>query len=110
MKAVDDGNGGLFFLNAPGGTGKKFLMSLILATIRANSDIAVAFASSGIATTLLEGCCTAHSALKFPLNLQTIEQPTCNIAKNSAIAKVLMAAKIIIWDEYTMAHRCALEA
>lgn len=38
MKAVDDGNGGLFFLDAPGRTGKT--------------------------STLLEGCRTAHAALK----------------------------------------------
>ncbi|GBP97984.1 hypothetical protein EVAR_69294_1 [Eumeta japonica] len=73
MKAVDDENGGLFFLDAPGGTGKKFLMSLILATIRTRSDILVAIASSGIAATLLEDCRTARSVLKLPLNLQTIE-------------------------------------
>ena len=87
MKAIDDGNGGLFFLDAPVGTGKTFLMSLILATVRARSNIAVAVASSGIAATLLEGCRTAHSALKLPLNLQTIEKPTCNIAKHSAMPK-----------------------
>ena len=110
MKAIDNGNGGLFFLDAPGGTGKTFLMSLILATVRARSDIAVAVASSGIAATLLEGCRTAHSTLKLPLNLQTTEQPTCNIAKHSAMAKVLVASKIIIWDECTMAHKRALEA
>ncbi|GBP49808.1 ATP-dependent DNA helicase pif1 [Eumeta japonica] len=109
MTAVDDENGGLFFLDAPGGTGKTFLMSLILATIRARSDIAVAIASSGIAATLLESCRTAHSVLKLPLNLQTIEQPTCNIAKNCAMAKVLIAAKIIICDECTMSHKRALD-
>ena len=48
MKAIDDGNGGLFFLDAPGGTGKTFLISLFLATVRARSDIAVAVASCGI--------------------------------------------------------------
>ncbi|GBP04422.1 hypothetical protein EVAR_63140_1 [Eumeta japonica] len=110
MKAVDDGNSGLFFLDAPGGTGRTFRMLLILATIRARSDIAVAVASSGIAATLLEGCRMAHSLLKFPLNLQTIEQPTCNIVKNSAMSKVLIAAKIIIWVECTMAYKRALEA
>uniref|UniRef100_A0A1B6ERN4 ATP-dependent DNA helicase n=1 Tax=Cuerna arida TaxID=1464854 RepID=A0A1B6ERN4_9HEMI len=91
IKAISDGNGGLLFLDAPGGTVKTFLMSLILATVRARSDIAVAVASSRIAATLLEVCRTAHSALKLPLNLQTIEQPTCNISKNSAMAKVLVA-------------------
>ncbi|CAB3244443.1 unnamed protein product [Arctia plantaginis] len=110
MKAIDDGNGGSYFLDAPGGTGKTFLMSVVLATVRARSNIAVAVASSGIAATLLEGCRTAHSALKLPLNLQTIEEPTCNITKNSAMAKVLSASKIIIWDECTMAHKRALEA
>ncbi|XP_037948346.1 ATP-dependent DNA helicase pfh1-like [Teleopsis dalmanni] len=85
-------------------------MSLIFSTVRARSDIAVAVASSGIAATLLEGCRTAHSALKLPLNLQTTEQPICNIAKYSAMAKVLVASKIIFWDECTMAHKRALEA
>ncbi|XP_026463605.1 uncharacterized protein LOC113380822 [Ctenocephalides felis] len=110
MKAIDDENGGLYFLDAPGGTGKTFLMSLVLASVRARSNIAVAVASSGIAATLLEGCRTAHSAFKLPLNLQTIEEPTCNIAKHSAMAKVLAVSKIIIWDECTMAHKRALEA
>jgi ATP-dependent DNA helicase PIF1 len=110
MKAIDDGNGGLFFLDAPGGTGKTFLMSLILATVRVRSEIAVAVASSGIAATLLEGCRTTHSALKLPLNLQRTEKQTCNIAKHSATAKVLVASKIIIWAECTMAHKRALEA
>lgn len=110
MRAIDDGNGGLLFLDAPGGTGKTFFMSLILATVRARSEIAVAVASSVTAATLLEGCRTAHSALKLSLNLQTTEKPTCKIAKHSAIAKVLVASKIIIWDECTMAHKRALEA
>ncbi|XP_068625392.1 ATP-dependent DNA helicase pif1-like [Battus philenor] len=110
MKAIADENGGLYFLDAPGGTDKTFLMSLVLATVRARSHIAVAVASSEIAATLLEGCRTAHSAFKLPLNLQTIEEPTCNIAKHSAMAKVLTASKIIIWDECTMAHKRALEA
>ncbi|CAB3232612.1 unnamed protein product [Arctia plantaginis] len=96
--------------DAPGGTGKTFLMSVVLATVRVRSNIAAAVASFGIAATLLEGCRTAHSALKLPLNLQTIEEPTCNITKNSAMAKVLSASKIIIWDECTMAHKRALEA
>ncbi|GBP51104.1 hypothetical protein EVAR_31828_1 [Eumeta japonica] len=104
MKAVDDGKGGLFFLYDPGGTGKTFLMSLILATIRPRSDIAVAVASSVIAATLLKGCRTAHTTLKLLFNFQTIKQPTCNISKNSAMAKVLIATKIIILDECTMAH------
>ena len=76
MKAVYDGIGGIFFIDAPGGTGKTFLISLILDTIRTQSQIALAVAFSGIAATLLEGGRTTNSALKLPLNLQNFEEPT----------------------------------
>lgn len=42
----------VFFLDAPGGTGKTFLANLILAKIRESGKIAIAVASSGIAATL----------------------------------------------------------
>ncbi|XP_017467368.1 PREDICTED: uncharacterized protein LOC108359826 [Rhagoletis zephyria] len=110
MKVVDDGTGGIYFLDAPGGTGKTFLISLILAKIRSRSQIALAVASSGIAATLLEGGRTAHSAFKLPMNVLTVDQPTCTLTKNSATAKLMRECKIIIWDECTMAHKRALEA
>lgn len=110
MQVVDDETGGIYFLDAPGGTGKTFVISLILATIRSLSQIALAVASSGIAATLLEGGRTAHSALKLPMNLLTDDNPTCAINKNSATAKLLRECKIIVWDECTMAHKRALEA
>jgi len=110
MRAITEQSGGLFFIDAPGGTGKTFLLSLILATIRSQNNIALAIASSGIAATLLDGGRTAHSALKLPLNLQNTEAPTCNISKNSGMDKILQTCKIIIWDECTMSHKKALEA
>ena len=42
----------LFFLNAPGGYGKTFLIETILSTVRAHGKIALAVASSGIAAEL----------------------------------------------------------
>ncbi|GFX00142.1 ATP-dependent DNA helicase [Trichonephila clavipes] len=74
-------SGGLFFINVPGGTGKTFLLSLILATIRSQNNIALAIASSGIAATFLDGGRTTHSALKLPLNLQNTEAPHATSAK-----------------------------
>ncbi|GFW30752.1 ATP-dependent DNA helicase [Trichonephila clavipes] len=56
--------------DAPGDTGKTFLNSIILATIKSQNNIALAIVSSGIAATLLDGGRTAHSALKLPLNMQ----------------------------------------
>ncbi|XP_066228790.1 ATP-dependent DNA helicase PIF1-like [Saccopteryx leptura] len=102
--------GEIFFLDAPGGTGKMFQIRLILAAIRSQNDIALALATSGIATTLLPGGRTAHSALKLPLNMQFIETPTCNISKASGMGKVLQKCKLTVWDEYTMAHKKLLEA
>lgn len=110
MDAVTNQEGGLYFLDAPGGTGKTYLISLILATIRSNGDIALAIASSGIAATLLSGGRTAHSALKLPLSLQITETPTCNISKSSGMGRVLQSCKLIIWDECTMANKKSLEA
>ncbi|GFX73347.1 ATP-dependent DNA helicase [Trichonephila clavipes] len=110
MRAITEQSGRLFFIDAPGGTGKTFLLSLILATIRSQNNIALAIASSGIAATLLDGGRTTHSAWKLLLNLQNTEAPTCNISKNSGMGKVLQTCQIIIWDECTMSHKKALEA
>jgi ATP-dependent DNA helicase PIF1 len=65
---------------------------------------------SGIAATLLEGGRTAHSAFKLPLDLGRREDPTCNISRGSAKAKILRDCQLIIWDEATMSHKGAFEA
>ncbi|GBN08688.1 hypothetical protein AVEN_73486-1 [Araneus ventricosus] len=69
--------------------------------------IALAVASSGIAATLLTGGRTAHSVFKLPLNLPCVENPICNISRNSDKAKVLRMYKLIVWH---MTHKYALEA
>lgn len=110
MEDLANERNGIIFLDAPGGTGKTFLLNLILAEIRKQNNIAIAVASSGIAATLLDGGRTAHSTFKLPLNLNNTENPTCNLNKRSGMATVLTTCKMIIWDECTMAHKKALEA
>jgi len=88
-QAVFNGSGGTFFLDASGGTGKTFLINLLLAKIRQRNMIALAVASSGIAATLLTGGRTAHSVFKLPLNLESMEAPTCNIGRGTGKAKLL---------------------
>ncbi|CAH1105511.1 unnamed protein product [Psylliodes chrysocephalus] len=97
MKVTNDETGRIYFLDAPGGTGKTFLISLILATIHLQNKIALGLASSGIAATLLKGGRTAHLALKLSLNMQSNETPTCNISKKSEIAKVLQQCELRIY-------------
>ncbi|XP_075451755.1 uncharacterized protein LOC142492724 [Ascaphus truei] len=110
MSHITKEQGAILFLDAPGGTGKTFLINLLLAEIRMEHNIALAIASSGIAATLMDGGRTVHSALKLPLNIANEENPTCNITKNSGQARVLQTCKLIVWDECTMAHKKSLEA
>ncbi|XP_067944956.1 ATP-dependent DNA helicase PIF1-like [Watersipora subatra] len=110
LKAVDDEREAIFFLDAPGGTGKTFLLNLLLAKIRSNRQVALAVASSGIAATLLEGRRTSHSMFKLPLDIGRLETPVCNIRKGTGLAQLLQTTKLIVWDECTMAHKATLEA
>ncbi|XP_071582444.1 uncharacterized protein [Temnothorax nylanderi] len=110
LSSIESSAGQVFFLDAPGGTGKTFLINLLLAKVRSERGIALAVASSGIAATLLEGGKTAHAAFKLPLNLNHAETPLCNISKQSNMAQVLQDCKLIVWDESTMAHKGGFEA
>ena len=80
---LESGEGGILFLDAPGGTGKTYLINLLLAKVRSRSQVALAVASSGIAATLLEGGRTAHSMFARPLDLQTRDEPMCARTKHA---------------------------
>ena len=60
------------------------------------------------AALLLQNCRTAHSRLKIPLHVD--ETSTCNIPKNSRVAKLIIEAKVIIWDEAPMINKLTFEA
>lgn len=83
IESVNKGTDGMCFLYAPGGTGKTFLVSSLLARIPCQNEVVLALVSSGIAGTLLEGGRTAHSAVKLPMKMQINFKPTCNIAKTA---------------------------
>ncbi|GJV77002.1 hypothetical protein Tco_1323516 [Tanacetum coccineum] len=97
-----------FFIDGPGGTGKTFLYKALLAIVRSRGHIALATALSGATANNMTGERTAHSRFKIPINLTT--NSTCNIKKQSSLAKLLCQAKLIIWDEASMAKRQAVEA
>ncbi|KAL4143309.1 hypothetical protein QTP88_005655 [Uroleucon formosanum] len=99
--------GKCIFLDAPGGTGKTHLINILLAKVRSSYGIVIAAASLGIAATLLHG---GKTAFKWPLNLNTIEIPTCNINKQSNMAKVLKKCKLIVWDASPTSHKKGFEA
>ncbi|KAH9082717.1 hypothetical protein LEN26_004115 [Aphanomyces euteiches] len=109
MEKIEREEGGISFLDAPGGTGKTFLLNLILAQVRSKRQIALATASSGIAATLLDGGRTAHSTFKLPLDLHEADKVVCSIGKQTAKAQLLKTCKVIVWDECTMIHKKGLE-
>lgn len=110
LNSIHNNLGNTFFVDAPGGTGKTFLINLLLAKVRLNGKIAIAVASSGIAATLLSGGRTAHAMFKIPLNLANDGTTVCTISKQSNLAKLLRECSFIVWDEATMSHKSAIEA
>ena len=98
----------LFFVDAPGGTGKTFTFNTLLASVRSLGKTAIAVASSAIAARLLEGGTTAHRRFNIPIKLSA--HTICKINSKSSWGQLLLQAKIIIWDEAPMQSRWCFEA
>ncbi|ONM33246.1 hypothetical protein ZEAMMB73_Zm00001d041563 [Zea mays] len=108
LSVVDTNNGGVFFVDGPGGIGKTYLYKALLAALRSQDKIAVATATSGVAASIMPGGRTAHSRFKIPLTID--DGAVCSFTKQSGTAKLLQKASLIIWDEASMAKRQAIEA
>lgn len=104
---IDNNTDGVIFIDAPGGTGKTFLLNILFATVRSAGKIALATASSGIAATLLTGGRTAHCTFKISLELKSSGKPTCINTRNSNTASLLREARLIVWNEAPMVHKLA---
>ncbi|XP_060210795.1 uncharacterized protein LOC132637774 [Lycium barbarum] len=107
IKRVFSNKSGAFFVDGLGGIGKTFLYRALLATVRSMGYIALAPATSGVAASILPGGRTAHSRFKIPINID--ENVTCNISKQSALASLIRDAKLILWDEASMANKRMVE-
>jgi ATP-dependent DNA helicase PIF1 len=90
----------LFFIDAPGGTGKTFVLNTLASYFRSKGKVALSNASSGIAAVLLQGGRTAHS--RFGIPLKVLPTTECSITARSTAGKVIIAADLIIWDESPM--------
>jgi hypothetical protein len=98
----------VIFIDGPGGTGKTYTENLILNTVRSHGNIALAIASSSIATLLLLGRRTAHSCLKIPIALDRMS--FCCIRKQDDLVALIHQTKLILWDEAPMTNKLAFEA
>ncbi|GAA0141444.1 hypothetical protein LIER_35396 [Lithospermum erythrorhizon] len=82
-KAITD-EGGAYFVDGPGGTGKSYLYKVLLAHIRSHGFIALVVATSGIASSFFIGGHTAHSRFKIPID---------DLCKNTA----LFGGKLVVF-------------
>lgn len=89
-----------FFLDGPGGSGKTYLYSTLISFVRGRGQIALPFATTGIAATLLQGGRTVHSGFKLPVPI--IDTSTSSMRPNSPEAETFRQAVLIIIDEITM--------
>ena len=96
----------VFMIDAPGGTGKTYLIKAVIQAFGRENVIVVA--SSGIAALCFVTGTTAHSRFQIPLALS--ETTSCGVMYNSKVAKRIRNCKLIVWDEVVMVSRFALEA
>ncbi|XP_063794712.1 LOW QUALITY PROTEIN: uncharacterized protein LOC134949961 [Pseudophryne corroboree] len=94
-----------FYLDGPGGSGKTFLYTTLIAYIRGKGNTVLPFATTGIAATLLKGGCTVHSGFKLPVPL--LHTSVSSLRLTSPEAQILRQAtliiiSLIIIDEITM--------
>ena len=94
---------GIFAVEANGGCGKTFCINTILATLRAQGNIALATATTGQAATLFDRGRTIHSKTKAPIKLDAAS--LCNFKPNSPTAKLIKRAVLMVMDEYTIGHK-----
>ncbi|XP_075092425.1 uncharacterized protein LOC142172657 [Nicotiana tabacum] len=108
LQRVFANESGAFFIDGPGGSGKTFLYCALLATVRSKGFVALTTTTSGVAASILPGGRTVHSRFKFPINID--EKFSCNISKQSSLASLIRDAKLIVWDEVSMAKKNMIEA
>ena len=94
LVSVNNGDGGLHCLNAAGGTGKTFTLNTLLDCIRGDGFVALATASSGVASKLLHNGTTVHSRFKVPINVNS--SSTCSFSPSDATGKLIKMTKLII--------------
>ncbi|POS86604.1 hypothetical protein EPUL_001629 [Erysiphe pulchra] len=93
----------IFFLQGPAGTGKTFLYKTLCNYYRSQGIIVLCVASSGIASLLLPGGSTAHFIFRIPI--ECADSSRCRISRQTKLARLLIATKLIIWDEVNMQNK-----
>jgi ATP-dependent exoDNAse (exonuclease V) alpha subunit len=90
----------LFFLDAPGGCGKSFVINTLIGKLRGEKKVVLPYATTGIAADLLSGGKTMHSGFGIPIPL--FDNSKSKIKKSSVDWKLMKNSSLIIIDEASM--------
>ena len=107
MESINTNIGKMFAIDAPGGTGKTFVLDCLLSKVRSEKKIALAMATTGIASTLLPNGRTVHTKLKVPLNCD--ENSQLPFKEKSPFYELIQKTSLIIIDEVTMGNKLMFE-
>ena len=106
-ESVENNRGLIVALDAPGGSGKIYLLKTKLTYVRLQGDVALATATTGIAA-LLPNCRTMHSRCKTPINITA--ESSCSVTRLSSTVRLIIPSKLFMCDEITAAHTSCSEA
>lgn len=102
------GSGGYFFLDGKAGRGKTFSVNAIYNRIRGQGRISCITGTTALSVTLYERGRTAHSMFGIPVN-KSASNLVSKISAFSGRAEVLKREDLIVWEEFPMANKAAIE-
>ena len=98
----------VYFIDAPGGTGKTFIFNAIVSAVLSRNLNVASCAWTGIAGNLIRLGRTVYRLFKLPVPI--LETCTCNITPPSKQADFIRSLSIILVDEASMFPGHALSA
>ena len=98
----------LFYLDAPGGTGKTFTFNYLMSELKSIGFKVASAAPTGIAAQLLNGGSTLHRLFRLPVPI--VENSTCKISPTTQKAQVLRDTDVFFIDEASSINKHALHA
>ena len=97
------------FIDGKAGRGKSYVVECLTWLLRSKEEIVLVTGSTALSVVGYDRGRTAHSTFGIPVK-EDNSDISCRIRPGSAQAKLICAAKFIIWDELPMANRAAVEA
>lgn len=98
----------LFFIDSPAGSGKTFVLNILINKAHTMGKNVLVCSSSGIAASLLCTGRTAHTTFRIPLKITS--SSICSIEPNTQLAKQILKCDMIIFDECPMTSHLIFKA